>query len=87
MVIVKYIHYSVSSPSILFRGLVLFAPLIAYSHLVPQGCSYLVSCFGEISGCAVMVKSAGPPMIPKVALQFSFLCIIVKYWSLCGWCL
>ena len=73
VVIVNFIHYSVSCHSILFTGLVLLVPLLASSHLVPKGFSYLVSCLGEITGCAGMVQSAGSPMSPAVALRFSIL--------------
>ena len=78
VVIVNFLHYSVSRPSILFAGLLLLAPLLASSHLVPKGCSYLVSCLGEISCCAGMVQSAGSPMSPAVALRFSILGVLVK---------
>ena len=77
MVIVDFLHYSVSSLSILFVGLVLLAPPIASSHLVPKGCSYLVSCLGGIACCSGMVQSVGPPMIPSVALRFSILGVLI----------
>ena len=77
VVTVNFLHYSVSCPSILFAGLVLLTPLLASSHLVPKGCSYLVSCLGGIPGCAGMVQSAGYPMSPAVALQIS----ILVFWS------
>ena len=73
VVIVNFLHYSVSRPSILFAGLVLLAPFLASSHIFPKGCSYLVSCLGEIAVCAGMVRSAGPHMSPAVALRFSVL--------------
>ena len=76
-VIVNFIHYSVSRPSILFAGLVFLVPLLASSHLVPKGCSYLVSCLGEIAGCAGMVQSAGSPMSPAVAIRFSILGFLI----------
>ena len=71
LVIVNFLHYSVSRPSILFAGLVLLAPLLISSHLVPNGCSYLVSYLGEIAGCAGMVQSSGSPVSPSVVLLFS----------------
>ena len=71
VVIVHFLHYSVSHSSILFVGLFLLVPLLASSHIVPKGCSYLVSCLGEIAGCAGMVHSERPPMNPSVALLFS----------------
>ena len=74
VVIVNFLHYSVSHPSILFVGLFLLAPLLASSHLVPKGCSYLVSCYGEIVGFNVMVQSEGFTMSPAVSLQFRILC-------------
>ena len=77
MVIVNFLHYSISSPPILFTGLVLLVPLLASSYLVTKDLSYLVSCFGEIAGCASMVKSTGPPTSPSVALRFSFLCFLI----------
>ena len=77
VVIVNFLHYSVSRPSILFAGVVLLTPLLASSHIVPKGCSYLVSCLGEIAGCAGMVQSAGSPMSPAVALQFSILGFLI----------
>ena len=49
-------------------GLVLLVPLLTSSHLVLQGFSYLVSCIWVLAGWAVMVKTAGPPMIPEVDL-------------------
>ena len=67
-VIVNFIHYSVSSPSILFMGLVLLVSLLASSDLVPKCYSDLVSCFEEITGCGGMVKYAGPPMSLAVSL-------------------
>ena len=70
MVIVNFLHCSISRPFILFVVLVLLEQIIASSHLVSKGCSYLVSCLGEIAGCAGMVQSAGSPMIPAVALRF-----------------
>ena len=73
VVIVNFLHYSVFRLSIIFVGLVLLAPLLASSHLVPKGCSYLVYCLGEIAGCAGMVQSAGYSMSPAVALRFSIL--------------
>ena len=54
-------------------GLVLLTPLLASSHLVLKGCSYLVSCLGEIAGCDGMVQSVGSTMSPAVALRFSIL--------------
>ena len=68
VVIVNFLQYSVSRPSIIFAGLVLLAPLIASSHLAPKGFSYLVFCLGEIAGFAGIVQSAGSPMSPAVAL-------------------
>ena len=85
MVIVNFLHYSVSRPSILFMGLVLLAPLLTSSHIVTQCCSYLVSCFGEIAGCAGMVKSVGPPTSTTVALQFIFLCLLISCQFLSLW--
>ena len=73
VVIVHFLHYGVSRPSILFVGLFLLAPLLASSHIFPKCFSHLVSCLGEIVGCAVMVQSAGSPMSPEVSLQFSIL--------------
>ena len=73
VVIVNFLPYSVSRPSILFAGLVLLAALLASSHLVPKVCYYLVSCLGEIAGCAGMVQSAGSPMSQAVELRFSIL--------------
>ena len=84
--IVHYLHYSVSPPSILFAGLFLLTPLTDSSHLVPKGCSYLVSCLGKISGCAGMVQSTGYPMSPAVALWFSILNVLILCCYLCGWC-
>ena len=77
MVIVNFLHYSVSRPSILFVGLVLFAPIITSPHIVPKLFSQLVYCFGEIACYTVMVKSTGPHMIPSVELGFSFLCFLM----------
>ena len=79
-----FLGYIVSIPSIIFMGLVLLK-LIASSYFVPQGCSYLVSCFWELSGCAGMVKSVITAMNLEVALWFIFLCLLVHYWSLSGW--
>ena len=45
--------------------LLLLAPLLDSSHIVPKRCSYLVSCFGNIEGCAGIIKYAGPPMSPN----------------------
>ena len=73
VIIVNFLHYSVSCSSILFVCLVLLTSLLASSHLVPKGCSYLFSCLGEITGCAGMVQSEGSPMSPAVALRFSIL--------------
>ena len=73
VVIVNFMHYSVSRPSILFMGLVLLAPLLASSHLVPNGCSYLVACLGQMSGCVGMVQSTGSSMSTSAALQFIIL--------------
>ena len=73
VVIVFFLHYSVSRPSTLFLGLVLFAPLLASSHIVPKGWSYLVSCLGSIKGCSGMLKYVGPPMSSTVALRFSII--------------
>ena len=77
VVIVIFINYSVSRPSILFVGLVLLAPLLDSSHLVTKGFSYLVSYLGEIAGCAGVVQSAAPPTSPEVALRFSTLGFII----------
>ena len=72
-VIVNFLHYSVSCLFILFVGLFLLTPLLASSHLVPKVCSYLVSCLGEITGCAGMGQFMGPPMVTSVALRFIIL--------------
>ena len=77
VVIVNFLRYSVSHPSILLLGLVFLAPLLASSHIFPKGCSYLVSCIGEIVGCAGMVQYAGPTMSPEVALLFVILSFLI----------
>ena len=73
VIVVNFIHYSVSRTPILFEDLVLLAPLLSFSHLIPKDWSYLVSCLGAIAGCAGMVQSAGSPMSSAVELLFSIL--------------
>ena len=53
--------------------LVLLAPLLASSHLVPKGFSYLVSCLWEIAGFSGMVQSAGSHISLAVSILFSIL--------------
>ena len=71
VVIVNFLHYSVSRPSILFAGLVLLAPLLASCHIFPKGCSFSVYYLGEIAGCTGMFQSVGSLMSPALALRFS----------------
>ena len=78
VVIVYFLHYIVSCPSILFLGLVLLTPIIASSHLVTKDCYYLVSCLGKVAVCAGMVQSAGSTMSPAVALRFSILGFFIE---------
>ena len=73
VVIVNFLHYSVSRASILFLGLVLLTPIIASSNISPKGCYYLVSCLGEIAGCTDMVQAMGSPMSLALALQLRIL--------------
>ena len=82
VVIINFLHYSLSRPSILFLGLFLLTPLLASSHIFPKGCSYLVSYLGGISGCAGMVQSAGSPMSTAVALWFRILVFFLVLFSL-----
>ena len=77
VVIVNFVHCSDYRPSVLFVGLVLIAPLLAKYYLFLKVCHYLVSCLGEMLGCAGMVQYAGPTMSQAVALRFSILGFLI----------
>ena len=78
-IIVNFLLNRVARPYTLFVGIVVLATLLASSHLVTQGCSYLVSYFWESEGCTGMFKAAGVPMIPAVEIQYSVLFLLVQY--------